>query len=155
ERSGRPHCLQGRKILLDQDGILRRAGPWDDRDRASRDPTVFFPPRRSADEGDDLDDDVAEDEEELRVPKKLQRAVSFLHDGIVLRYREGTTTPRTRVSELFRSANLVERFDRRSILAHLRRVLRGRLAESTQRDALRWVFLQHRSSRSGLAGLDE
>jgi hypothetical protein len=152
--TGRAQSLQGRNILVDQDGKLRRAGPWDDHAKASREPTVFFPPRRAA-EGDDEFDDVAEEEEELRVPKTLQRAVCFLHDGIILRRREGATTRRTAVIDLLEGANLVERFDRRSILSHLRRILRGRVADRTKRDALRWVYLQHRASRSGLRGLHD
>jgi hypothetical protein len=89
ETTRRAQVLQGRRVLLDQEGKLRRAGPWDDESRTSRDPTVFFPPRRAADADDDLQDDVAEDEEELRVPKSLQRAVCFLHDSVDLRRREG------------------------------------------------------------------
>jgi hypothetical protein len=154
ERTGRAQSLQGRKIILDEDGKLRRAGPWDDHEAASREPTVYFPPRRAADADDEVDD-VAEDEGELHVPRSLQRAVCFLHEDINLRYREGTTTRRTAIVELLEGAKLVERFDRRSILLHLRRVLRGRPADSTKRDALRWVYLQHRASRSGLRGLDD
>lgn len=151
----RGKALQGRRVLLDQEKKLRRAGPWDDDSRVPRNPTVFFPPRRAADAEDELQDDVAEDDEELRVPKSLQRAVCFLHEGIDLRRREGGTARRTPIIDFLEGAKLVERFDRRALLSHLRRVLRGRVGVGTKREALRWVYLQYRSSRAGLRGLDQ
>lgn len=147
--------LQRKKILLDQDGKLRRAGPWDVVEGSTKDPTVFFPPRRSTDAADDLEDDVVEDEEELRVPRSLRRAVSYLNEGVTLRRVEAGRIRRTPVMDLLEEGKLVERFNRHALLAHIRRVLRGQVGIGTQADALRWVYLQFRSSRAGLRGLEQ
>jgi hypothetical protein len=147
-------ALRERRILLDQKGSLRRAGPWDDQESGAREPTVFVPPQRLGETAPDDTDDVAADEEEVAVPVGLQRAISYLHDGLALRRREGSTTRRTPILELLEGAQLVERFDRHAILTHLRRLLRGRVGTKTKQQALRWVFLQDRSARAGLRGLD-
>ena len=146
--------LRGRRVLLDQKGTLRRAGPWDDQEGAARDPTVFVPPQRLGETAPDDADDVAADEEEVAVPVGLQRVICYLHDGLALRRREGSTTIRTPILELLEGARLVERFDRHAIMAHLRRLLRGRVGTKTKQQALRWVYLQDRSARAGLRGLE-
>lgn len=147
-------ALRGRRLLLDQKGKLRRAGPWNDQDGVTRDPTVFVPPRRLGETAPDDVDDIAADDEEVSVPVGLQRAICYLHDGLALRRREGSTTRRTPILELLEVAQLVERFDRHAILTHLRRLLRGRVGARTKQQALRWVFLQDRSARAGLRGLE-
>lgn len=152
--SGSAAALERRRLLVDQDGKVRRTGPWDAKSTLSRDPTVFFPPRLASDTDDLIDDDIAAQEVDLHVPPRLQRAVCFLHEGIELRRREGTTTRRTEVAEFLEGAKLVERFNRPSILAHLRRLLNGRVGEATLKEALQWVYYQHRSARA-LSGLDQ
>ena len=148
-RSG--SSLTGRKILLDHDGRVRVAGPWEGTSR-TRIATVFIPPGRSADAGIDEFEDV-EDEEELRAPPKpLRRSITFLNEGIELRSRESRRLP---VLELLEGQRLVERFDRRALLLHVRRLLTPRAGADVKRQALRWVFLQHRAARTGLKGLDE
>ncbi len=92
--------LRGRRVLLDQKGTLRRAVPWDDQEDAARDPTVFVPPQRLGETAPDDADDVAADEEEVAVPVGLQRVICYLHDGLALRRREGSTTIRTPILEL-------------------------------------------------------
>ncbi len=100
EGTGRAQSLQGRSISSTRTESCesRPLG----RAKRSRVPTVFFPPRRASDADDEVDD-VAENEEELRVPKSLQRAVCFLHDGISLREREGPTTQGPRLSSCSRA----------------------------------------------------
>ena len=155
-QAGRARALQGKKILLVQGGQLRRAGPWDE-NRPTRDPTVFIPPRRVAEGADELADDVAVDDEEFKIPKKLQRAVAFLHEGIA--DPDGTEAPRRQVRsptvEMLEAAKLVERFDRHAMFRHLRRMLSGRVSDEARGQALRWVYLQHVSSRQGLRGLGQ
>ena len=154
-QSARARALQGKKILLDQGGQLRRAGPWDDT-RLTRDPTVFLPPRRVADDPDELADDVGVDEEEFQIPQRLQRAVAFLHEEISTPDRSEESSRRTTRNaavEMLEVAKLVERFDRHAMFRHIRRMLAGKVSDGTRSEALRWVYLQHRSARQGLRGL--
>lgn len=140
-------ALQGRRFLLDSEKRVRRAGPWDD-EADTREPTLFFPPTSRRDEDSD------EDTELQRVPKNLQRAVAFLHDGIRLRVRERSSLNRTPVFELLASADLVERFELAAVLGHLERVLKGRPSPTTYRQALAWVFAQEQASRADVTDLD-
>ncbi len=147
--SRQPSVLQGRFILLDAKGKLRRSGPWAAANSSSSEPTVFIPPqpvaasKSGADEGAELS----------TVPKNLQRAITFLHGGIKVRTRVGSTFKRTAVGELFNRADLVERFELSAVLSHLERLLTGDVSTTTHRQALSWVYAQERASRSNIADL--
>lgn len=140
--------LQQRKILLDEKNRLLRAGPWSTEDGSERSPIVFIPARSSG-----FDDDGDQSDEDLRVPKGLQRAISFLHEGIEIRLKDRR---RTAIAELLEdNGRLVERFDLRAILTHIRRILGGKPTLETRRQALGWVYRQERSSRADFADLDD
>lgn len=140
--------LQRRRILFDEKSQLLAAGPWSTEEGSQRSPIVFIPARSSGfdDEGDQTDED-------LRVPKGLQRAISFLHEGIEIRLKDRR---RTAIAELLEdNGRLVERFDLRSILTHIRRILAGKPTLETRRQALGWVYRQERSSRAEIADLHD
>ncbi|MGV8968374.1 MAG: DUF3883 domain-containing protein [Cellulomonas sp.] len=145
--------LQNRFILLDQRGRLLRAGPWNTSVISKGDPPVFFPPQLGG-AGKETDDAAQEDAQLSEVPKGLLRAVAYLHPEIHLSRRVGSTRERTAVAEFLRSANLVERFELSSILDHVQRLLAGRVAEQTQRQALMWVYRQDRAARSPVPDSD-
>jgi Domain of unknown function (DUF3883) len=143
-------ALQRRFILLDDKGKLRRSGPWSSSDAVSSDPTMFLPPlpasavmRRAE----------TEDAELRMVPKNLQRAITFLHEGIRVRARLGSTFQRTAVGDLLRKGDLVEQFELSAVLGHLERLLAGKVSETTYRQALAWVYAQERASRANIADL--
>lgn len=138
-------ALRGRFILLDDKRKLRRSGPWDTGNASATEPTVFIPPRPAG--------SADEDAELSSVPKNLQRAITFLHDGIKVRTRTGRTFERTPVGELLTKADLVEPFELTAVLGHLERLLAGKVSATTYRQALSWVFMQERASRANVADL--
>lgn len=142
-------ALQGKRILLDDKGRIRRSGPWFNAGSGPPEPTVFFPPTSSG----SLGGDTADDAELSTVPKNLQRAIAFLHEDIKVRTRVGSTYRRTAVGELFRKADLVEPFELAAVLNHLERLLAGNVSITTYRQALSWVYAQERASRSNIADL--
>ena len=145
-----PTALQGRFILLDDKRKLRRAGPWVAAGSRSGEPTVFIPPQPMAALGKNGE---KEDSELAKVPKNLQRAITYLHEGIKVRSRVGSTFKRTTVGELFKKADLVEPFELAAVLGHLERLLGGKVSNTTHRQALSWVYTQERASRSNIADL--
>lgn len=142
-----PTALRGRFVLLDDKHKLRRSGRWNSSNATNAEPTVFIPPLpaapTTADDGEDL----------ASVPKNLQRAITFLHEGIRVRTRAGRTFQRTPVGELFKNADLVEPFELAAVLGHLERLLAGKVSNTTYRQALRWVYAQERASRANVADL--
>lgn len=149
--SRRAIALQGRFLLLDDKQKLRRAGPWESVESSSSEPTVFIPPQPSGAVGESGVDD--EESDLSTVPKNLQRSIAFLHKGIKVRTRVGRTFKRTPVGELFKKADLVESFELTEMLSHLERLLSGNVSSATRRQALSWVYLQERASRSNIADL--
>lgn len=147
----RVQALQRRKFLLDNQHKLRRSGPWESGD-AKADPTVFLPPQFTTAATGDEEDEVGDDDLSA-VPKNLQRAITFLHDGIRLRTREGSSFKRTPVGDLLNSGDLVERFELNAVLGHLERLLAGKASSTTYRQALSWVFAQEQASRANIADL--
>lgn len=141
-----PESLRGRKVILDQDGRLRHAGPADK--KPANAPTVFFPPRVA-------DDDDSEGQDLLHVPSQLGRAVAYLNDAVPVRRREGRTTVRTHVADFLSNNRLVEDFNRSNIITHLTRYTQRRsVADSTRAAVLRWVYGQSRAARGeGLSNL--
>jgi hypothetical protein len=145
--------LQGRSFLLDQRGRVLRAGPWHVPAPAGSGPPVFFPPQQGG-PARDLHVDGPDEDSLTEVPKGLLRAVAYLHPDILLSRRVGSTSERTAAADLLRSANLVERFELAAILDHVQRLLTGRVAEQTQRQALMWVYRQDRAARSPVSEVD-
>ena len=140
--------LQRRRILLDDRHRIRPAGPWSSAD-ARATPTIFIPPRPV---GRARDDET--EAEVTAVPKNLQRAIGFLHPGIRVRTRRGSTFERTRAAALFARGNLVEPFELVAVLGHLSRLLKGKVSQTTYRQALSWTFAQEQASRANVTDLD-
>ncbi|MEU4803728.1 DUF3883 domain-containing protein [Actinosynnema sp. NPDC023587] len=133
-----PAALRRRRVLVDSDGKRRRTGPRAD-DAGGIEPTVFLPPATAHGE---------EDGDTLSVPRGLQRAVVFLHEGIRTRTRTGSTFKSTPVGELLGRADLVERFELASVLGHVQRLLAAHPPDKTCEQALSWVYAQERRSRA-------
>lgn len=136
-------ALQRRVFLLDSKRKLRRAGPPVPDQATVGEATLFLPPQSTPSDGLDRDGPS----EPADVPKNLQRAITFLHEDIRLHSR-AKGQPRTPVGELLSRSNLVQGFELRSILGHLERLLKGRVSDTTYRQALGWVYLQEQASRS-------
>ncbi|MER5203615.1 DUF3883 domain-containing protein [Streptomyces sp. NPDC002825] len=132
--------LQGRKLLLADDGRLRPAngGPatvtaaGSRRTPAGRE--AFFQPARGETAGG----------EGLAVPDALKKRMFYLHPGLNWVEEEGHV--RRQEARLFLERfRLVRRFDTAGLLDHVRRALAESNSPRLREQALRFVFRLHRS----------
>ncbi|MFE2292989.1 sacsin N-terminal ATP-binding-like domain-containing protein [Streptomyces sp. NPDC059452] len=135
--------LQGRKLLLADDGTLRRAngspasGGRDGSRRPAARREAFFQPARGETGGD----------EGLAVPDALKKRMFYLHAGLNWVEEEGHV--RRQEARLFLERfRLVRRFDATGLLDHVRRALTESNAVRLREQALRFVFRLYRSRQS-------
>lgn len=135
--------LQGRKLLLADDGTLRRcnggaeSGNEVEKPRRKSRREAFFQPTRV--EADSTD--------ELAVPETLQKRLFYLHHGLQWVDDEGHI--RRQEARLFLERfGLVRRFDSAGLLEHVRNALEESSAKKLRLQALKFVFRLHRSRRS-------
>lgn len=135
--------LQGRRLLLADDGKLRRAngGPATERKDGSRRTAArreaFFQPARGETVGD----------EGLAVPDALKKRMFYLHSGLNWVEEEGHV--RRQEARLFLERfRLVRRFDAAGLLDHVRRALTESNSARLREQALRFVFRLYRSRQS-------
>ncbi|MCC0094720.1 hypothetical protein K7B10_07960 [Streptomyces flavotricini] len=135
--------LRGRKLLLADDGKLRRANgnPAMDTKDGSRRTMVrreaFFQPARGETTGD----------EGLAVPDALKKRMFYLHPGLNWVEEEGHV--RRQEARLFLERfRLVRRFDAAGLLDHVRRALTESNSARLREQTLRFVFRLHRSRQS-------
>jgi hypothetical protein len=128
--------LAGRRILLDEDWELRAACSSE-----AEDPTVFFQPVRQRTEGV-VDIDAADD---VHIPKTLRRRIVFLNPGLNWFERVGTTRKQSRARRFLERYDLVRPYAARSILEHLRDLLKGSRSKAVWRDALRLAYRLQRT----------
>jgi hypothetical protein len=135
--------LQGRKLLLADDGTLRRAngGPTpvgkDGSRRTAARREAFFQPARGETGG----------AEGLAVPDALKKRMFYLHAGLNWVEEEGHV--RRQEARLFLERfRLVRRFDATGLLDHVRRALTESNSARLREQALRFVFRLYRSRQS-------
>ncbi|MGW4886021.1 sacsin N-terminal ATP-binding-like domain-containing protein [Streptomyces murinus] len=135
--------LQGRKLLLADDGKLRRAngGPAMVTKSGSRRTAgkreAFFQPARGEAAGD----------EGMAVPDALKKRMFYLHPGLNWVEEEGHV--RRQEARLFLERfRLVRRFDAAGLLDHVRRALTESNSARLREQALRFVFRLYRSRQS-------
>ena len=127
-----PAALAGRKVLLTDSFDLRSCDRRSDDARASQRGAFFPPVRQRTDDEDEIDKDI-----DVRVPKSLQRHIFYVHPDLSWYDSNRQTTASLR---FLRVNNLVARFDTRSLLEHVRSVLRDTSSKRIHEDALRFVF---------------
>ncbi|MFD3910759.1 sacsin N-terminal ATP-binding-like domain-containing protein [Streptomyces sp. NPDC058603] len=139
---GEGGVLQGRKLLLADDGKLRRANGGSasnvvgNSKRKSR-REAFFQPARGESAGD----------EGLAVPETLNKRLFYLHPGLNWVEEEGHV--RRQEARLFLERfRLVRRFDASGLLDHVRRALTESTSSRLREQALRFVFRLYRSRQS-------
>ncbi|MEU2853960.1 sacsin N-terminal ATP-binding-like domain-containing protein [Streptomyces syringium] len=135
--------LQGRKLLLADDGKLRRTNggsATDTKDGSRRTAArreAFFQPARGETAAD----------EDLAVPDALKKRMFYLHPGLNWVEEEGHV--RRQEARLFLERfRLVRRFDAAGLLDHVRRALSESNSARLREQALRFVFRLYRSRQS-------
>ncbi|MHB8692120.1 MAG: sacsin N-terminal ATP-binding-like domain-containing protein, partial [Solirubrobacteraceae bacterium] len=132
--------LEGRKILLDEDGVITATAASDTEKQGSS-PTVFFQPVRERAEGV-VDIDEADD---VRIPKTLRRRMVFVHPGLRWIERSGRTNKKRDARLFLERYDLVKQYSTRSLLEALRDLLRSSRSKDIFRDSLRLAFRLQRT----------
>lgn len=148
--------LQGRRILIDSQERLLPAGPWDHDQEARAESTtaVFFPPRRRAEQGLS-EDEAVEDEEDIEVPTRLRRAITYLHGDIALTKHDGSRRSRNAVRDFLERSRLVLPYRRRALVDHVSQLLSRAKGERTHREALFWAFRQYEATKGEVRDLKD
>ncbi len=137
-----PDALEGKSILLDDDGALQQAssarGP-----KAGR--LLFFSPAGDVDEdGEAGEDDLGD----LTVPPRLGRHLGFMHHAIewapITDGRRAQRPGRRYLAD----SRFVQRYEARRVLRVVQRAMTGRGGEPTFEEALRFTFELWRRNRS-------
>jgi len=140
--------LQGRRLLIDSRQHLLPAGPWDqdEESKAQSRTAVFFAPRRRTEQGP-ADEEAVEDEENIEVPKRLRRAITYLHGDISLTKQEGPRRTRNAVRDFLERSRLVLPYRRSALVAHVAQLLARAQDAPTHRDALFWALQQFEATK--------
>lgn len=148
--------LQGRRLLVDSRQRLLPAGPWDQDEDSKGQPrtAVFFPPRRKAELGP-AEEDAVGDEEDIEVPTRLRRAITYLHGDIALTKQEGSRRTRSAVREFLERSRLVLPYRRSALVAHVSQLLARARGDGTHREALIWAFRQFEATEGEVRDLRE
>ncbi|WP_106399955.1 sacsin N-terminal ATP-binding-like domain-containing protein [Actinocorallia populi] len=127
--------LQGRRLLLADDGSLRPCNEAGARGKAAgRD--GFFAPIRGEDNVEDG----------LNLPQQLRKRMFLLHPGLVWRSADGRSLSQARI--FLENNGLVRRFDAAGLLDHVKAALKDSTSRELRWQALKFVFRLHRSRRS-------
>jgi len=136
---GQAAVLSGRRLLLTDDRQLRACSGPRAADTERRRQTPFFPPvRQRIEDEEEVDPDV-----DLTPPRDVQSKIFYVHAGLTW-YDENRE--QTRARKFFQTNKLVQRFDARSLLDHLRSILANSQSKRLHRDSLRFVFNLRRTS---------
>jgi hypothetical protein len=142
--------LIGRRLLIDDEGRLHRAGRGQDGEK-TRD-VMFFPPAKDRTEDDEQVDAGAD----LSIPTSLKKHICFLHPDLTWHRQESQTLKRTPARNFLQNEGLVSRYDTRGLLEHVSSILRHTESRQIRADALRWTFaLQRAAGASRRLGLDK
>lgn len=148
--------LQGRRLLVDSRQRLLPAGPWDQDEESKGQPrtAVFFAPRSRAEQGP-AEEDAVGDEEDIEVPTRLRRAITYLHGDISLTKQEGSRRTRNTVREFLERSRLVLPYRRSALVAHVSQLLARAKGERTHREALIWASRQFEATKGEVRDLRE
>lgn len=136
-----PDSLRGRRILLGDDGELHKSpSDADDVDQ----PYVFFPPAR---ERTDEDDEV-EGDFDLKPPASLRKSLILMSEELSWNRQDGRVRRATPARRFLVDSKLVKRFKTVDLLEHVARALARSRSKTLARDALRFAFNLHSSTRN-------
>jgi len=133
-----PETLNGRAILLDQDGKVRPCGRAAAKGSKPH-PTVFFQPVRERMEGQqNLDPEL-----DVRVPQSLRQYLTYMHPALNWYVQQGRNNRSKPSQVFFEQHGLIQRYETRGILEHVKDVLSRSSSERVFQDALQFVFRLH------------
>ncbi|WP_344950260.1 sacsin N-terminal ATP-binding-like domain-containing protein [Terrabacter ginsenosidimutans] len=128
-----PDALRGRKVLLGQGRELLPCDAGATNREEANAPAVVFPPTRTQNEDEDeVDFDTS------ATPSRIRRHLRYLHPDLT--WHEGQPRRRSASRRFLGDNNLVRRFDRRSLLEVVRRVLQTDPSADASRDCLYFAF---------------
>jgi hypothetical protein len=127
-------ALHGRRILLDDRGVLQRCGRPAEGEKADW-PIVFFPPVR-----DTSGQSQADAVERVSIPHTLRRRIVFMNGDLVWRERSGSTQRQTEARAYLEVNGLVQPYEARTLLERLRDITRTAKHPGVFRDALQLAF---------------
>jgi hypothetical protein len=143
--------LTGRRLLIDDEGNLHRAGRGGDGGEKARD-VMFFPPAKDRTEDDEQVDAGAD----VSIPASLKKHICFMHPDLTWYRQDGQTLKRKASRDFLQKAGLIARYDTRGLLEHVASVLGRTTSRQIHADALRWTFnLQRAAGASRRLGLDK
>jgi hypothetical protein len=133
--------LQGRRILLDDEGELRACGVREDDTKTRPQVTMFFQPMRDRSE----DDEEVDAGVDLKIPSSLRKYLSFMHPDLTWYTRSGNTQRRKASRHFFQDARLVQPYRTRDLLEHVGNLLARTHSQERWRDALKWTYNVHKA----------
>jgi len=142
--TNRGEALTGRKVLFDSSKSLRQAGPFKAATALTDRPAVFFPPTTERSE----DDEELGTTSGVAIPTILSRHMCYLHEELSWYERDGTIQRRTAAREFLQRAQLVQRFDTRSLVEHCSRISQHSTSDAVRASALYLAFSLQRAARS-------
>ncbi|MGW3421314.1 sacsin N-terminal ATP-binding-like domain-containing protein [Streptomyces phaeochromogenes] len=128
-----PRSLQGRRILVDDDGRLRRCNAADG---ASNRATAFFSPRADGEE----QPSAARTGKDLSPPRRLRHRVFFVSQHIPWKTRLGNVTSKQPGRRMLEDGGLVNEYRAGELLPLVARALRDRPPPELAGEVLSWVF---------------
>jgi hypothetical protein len=132
----RPRALQGRRILMDDDGRLRLCNAADGRVRRA---TAFFSPRADGEE------QAGSTKQGPRLPRSLRHRVFFVSRNIPWKNRLGSITIKQRGRRMLEDGGLVNEYRADELLALVARSLQDKPTPELAAEVLAWAFRLSRS----------
>ncbi|GAA0318212.1 DUF3883 domain-containing protein [Streptomyces polychromogenes] len=127
----RPRALQDRRILMDDDGRLRKANRADGKGKRA---TAFFPPRADGDE------QAGPTPQGPRLPRSLRRRVFFVSRDIPWKNRLGSVTSKQPGRRMLEDGGLVNEYRADELLALVARSLQDDPTPELAAEVLTWAF---------------
>ncbi|MFJ6443621.1 sacsin N-terminal ATP-binding-like domain-containing protein [Streptomyces sp. NPDC091649] len=127
----RPRALQGRRILVDDDGKLRLCNVADGKVRRA---TAFFPPRTDGEER------AGSTGQGPRLPRSLRHRVFFVSRNIPWKNRLGSVTSKQPGRRMLEDGGLVHEYRADELLALVARSLQDRPTPELAAEVLAWAF---------------
>ncbi|WP_392900672.1 sacsin N-terminal ATP-binding-like domain-containing protein [Streptomyces sp. LN699] len=132
----RPRALQGRRILMDDDGKLRLCNAADGKVRRA---TAFFLPRADGEE------QVGSTSQGPRLPRSLRHRVFFVSRNIPWTNRLGSVTSKQPGRRMLEDGGLVNEYRADELLALVARSLKDKPTPELAAEVLAWAFRLFRS----------
>ncbi|OEJ22491.1 sacsin N-terminal ATP-binding-like domain-containing protein [Streptomyces subrutilus] len=130
----RPRALQGRRILMDDDGKLRLCNAAESKVRRA---TAFFSPR--------ADGEAGATGQGPRLPRSLRHRVFFVSRNIPWKNRLGSVTSKQPGRRMLEDGGLVNEYRADELLALVARSLQDKPTPELAAEVLAWAFRLFRS----------